>query len=352
MDDKWAGFLITREAIRGHAWAPIAFAAATIILMMVMRVCPATAAPSEVVDLNIVAHQDDDLLFMQPDILNRYRQQGIGQVTVFVTAGNLRTDDTVYMRERELGALDALGQMGLMARDRRGVNAGSAHWTIHQVSYGEALVTQADGVEFPDLHAIFLRVPASKSEDGERIDRDLQDRAAPKVPNLGTFWNDSRESVAAVDFSVRYDRQRLIDLLGTILDTWKPRHVRTQDSDNPFPEHPNREYYDHVDHFYSALFAKAALGLHIGHGHKPSEYWIYQGYVIAGWEDNLSPEEALSKARLFYAYSVADRQIGPFDVTKSDAPEIWSNWGGRESGYSKYLQRQYRTQKPLPALSR
>src|SRR5690349_8766210 len=38
-------------------------------------------------DLVIVAHQDDDLLFMQPDLLEAVRR-GRGVTTVYVTAGN------------------------------------------------------------------------------------------------------------------------------------------------------------------------------------------------------------------------------------------------------------------------
>src|SRR5439155_20706888 len=44
-----------------------------------------TPAP---VDLNIVAHQDDDILFMNPDILNTVYIAGHRQVTVYITAGN------------------------------------------------------------------------------------------------------------------------------------------------------------------------------------------------------------------------------------------------------------------------
>src|SRR6476469_6198184 len=48
-----------------------------------------TPAP---VDLNIVAHQDDDILFMNPDILNKV-VEGHRQVTVYITAGNIGLAD-------------------------------------------------------------------------------------------------------------------------------------------------------------------------------------------------------------------------------------------------------------------
>ena len=51
-----------------------------------------TPAP---VDLNIVAHQDDDILFMNPDILNSV-VMGHRQVTVYITAGNIGLADADF----------------------------------------------------------------------------------------------------------------------------------------------------------------------------------------------------------------------------------------------------------------
>ena len=46
-----------------------------------------SAQKSKRCDVNLVAHHDDDILFMQPDILCSYRQES-SQVTVFLTGGN------------------------------------------------------------------------------------------------------------------------------------------------------------------------------------------------------------------------------------------------------------------------
>src|SRR5262249_34843865 len=58
-------------------------------------------------DLAIVAHQDDDLLFMQPDLLEAIRR-GDGVTTVYITAGN-GTNGTSYSDRRYEGARDAYG---------------------------------------------------------------------------------------------------------------------------------------------------------------------------------------------------------------------------------------------------
>jgi len=69
-----------------------------------------TPAP---VDLNIVAHQDDDILFMNPDILNTVYIAGHRQVTVYITGGNIGLADAAfglgadpkYVQDREEGAI-------------------------------------------------------------------------------------------------------------------------------------------------------------------------------------------------------------------------------------------------------
>ena len=64
------------------------------------------------VNMNIVAHQDDDILFMNPDILNSV-VAGNRQVTVYITAGNIGLADATacppgdpqYPIARENGAI-------------------------------------------------------------------------------------------------------------------------------------------------------------------------------------------------------------------------------------------------------
>ena len=64
----------------------------------------AAAAPCGTnVTMNIVAHEDDDLLFQNPMVLQRVRA-GACLRTVFATAGDSGTDADSYWRDREDGA--------------------------------------------------------------------------------------------------------------------------------------------------------------------------------------------------------------------------------------------------------
>jgi hypothetical protein len=71
------------------------------------------------VDLNIVAHQDDDILFMNPDILNSV-VAGHNQVTVYITAGNVAEDDQAYAMQREDGAIAGYSKLLQLADVIRG----------------------------------------------------------------------------------------------------------------------------------------------------------------------------------------------------------------------------------------
>ena len=58
-------------------------------------------------DLVVVAHQDDDLLFMQPDVLEAV-QHGVGVTTEYVTAGN-GTHGVDAAAKRYVGLMEAYG---------------------------------------------------------------------------------------------------------------------------------------------------------------------------------------------------------------------------------------------------
>jgi hypothetical protein len=81
--------------------------AAKYICAVVLLICFAqytwARPPSRTpVDVNIVAHQDDDTLFINPDILNS-AVAGHRQVTVFITSGSYY--DPCYASDREAGAI-------------------------------------------------------------------------------------------------------------------------------------------------------------------------------------------------------------------------------------------------------
>ena len=59
-------------------------------------------------DVVVVAHEDDDLLFMQPDVLEAV-ERGDGVTTVYVTAGNGLHGDVDTATTRYIGLMEAYG---------------------------------------------------------------------------------------------------------------------------------------------------------------------------------------------------------------------------------------------------
>src|SRR4029453_17152764 len=99
---------------------------------------------SELCDVNFVAHHDDDILFMQPDILSSY-SQGSSQVTVFLTGGNDGVwNDVDNTKGREEGAKSAYAQMELIRMGSRGASTENFKWQTKQCSYGGVSVTCAE----------------------------------------------------------------------------------------------------------------------------------------------------------------------------------------------------------------
>lgn len=72
--------------------------------------------------LNIVAHEDDDLLFMSPDLLHAI-QSGRCVRTIFVTAGD-NGENASYWQTREQGPLAAYAQMAGVANAWTQTDAG------------------------------------------------------------------------------------------------------------------------------------------------------------------------------------------------------------------------------------
>lgn len=66
--------------------------------------------------MNVVAHQDDDLLFRSPDLLHDVQAHRCVRA-VFVTAGDAGRD-SAYWTGRETGARAAYAQMTAAARRR------------------------------------------------------------------------------------------------------------------------------------------------------------------------------------------------------------------------------------------
>jgi LmbE family N-acetylglucosaminyl deacetylase len=276
---------------------------ALVLVGLVLACAPRPVDPPRAdgpLSLQVVAHQDDDLLFMNPDLRDDV-QAGRPVVTVFLTAGEGSSEDPAkYTASRQTGARAAYAAMADATDD----------WV------GESLRIDADHqVEQyslrarPSLKLIFVNLP----EDG-----------ATTAPGgwhaLRRLWTDQNESVrvttvmpadAKVAKPSSYSRYEVLDLLQTLMERFQPTVVRTQDS-SPRRDYPYwKPFFDHPDHLMTAKFTEAAARNYRDSARRPVFVEIgYRDYNIEQSPVNLPPRQQQQKLADFGRYQAHDPLLG------------------------------------------
>lgn len=201
-------------------------------------------------DLTIVAHEDDDLLFMQPD-LDEAILRGTGVTTVYVTAGDGgrgygKAEDRYEGLKAAYGAL-----------------VGNFDWVCGWI--------ERDGhpLEHCRLAAAQLSLVFVGYPDGGR------------TANLGhgllQLWQGAVASATTVARRwTTYDRDQLIALIAHVIDDTAPTTLRTLDLAGHRGAHPE-DYPDHPDHVLAGALALVATAA----SSRSPELIAYRGYSNA-----------------------------------------------------------------------
>lgn len=301
---------------------------ALILTVFLLACAPRPGEPprgSSPLSLQVVAHQDDDLLFMNPDLRDDVRAER-AVVTVFLTAGEANASDPAeYMASRQAGVRAAYAAMADVADD----------WI------GEPLRIDADHqVEQyslrarPSIKLIFVNLP----EDGTRTPGGLH--------ALRRLWSDRNESVRVTAVQPRgslvakpssYRRYDLLDVLQTLMERFQPTVVRTQDSE-PRKDYPHwKPFYDHPDHLMTAKFTEAAARNYRDSARRPVFVEIgYRDYNIEQSPVNLDPAQQRQKLADFKRYTAHDPLLGKqvsYDNWPRRTYKRWPrgvSWAGRD----------------------
>ncbi|MEU4803916.1 PIG-L family deacetylase [Actinosynnema sp. NPDC023587] len=278
---------------------PLALLVALTLAVLVACGDP-TAQPAgagEVAHLQVVAHHDDDLLFMNPDVRDGVRS-GNRLMTVFLTAGEAgEPDANDYSAARQAGTRAAYARM-----------AGAPdEWS------GSALVLAGGRTaeryslrSRPRVELVFLNLP-----------EDADPRAEGGRGALGRLWRDRGGWVSVttlvptggqVSEPSRYTGNGLIRTLVKLMEGFRPTVLRTQDAD-PDPDYPFwQPLHDHPDHVMSARFAEAAARVYRRSPDRPALSVVgYRDYNTETAPVNLSPEQQQDKVDHFAAYQRHDR---------------------------------------------
>ncbi|KAL5339525.1 hypothetical protein BJX70DRAFT_363899 [Aspergillus crustosus] len=227
--------------------------------------------------LNIVAHEDDDLLFLNPDILDHIAG-GDDILTVFLTAGDAGLGPD-YWTSRQAGSLAAYAEMAGVA------NA----WAESDLGIPGKDIPLYTLDESNQITLAYMHLPDG-SGDGNGF-------ASTGYQSLEKLWKEAIGSISTVDESgTTYTRDRLVYTLSQIISEYGPDEVNTQDYINDFGTG------DHSDHTAGALFANEAAAA--------SGFWgtltAYEGYPTKNLPPNVEGDSLAAKKAAFFTYAAFD----------------------------------------------
>jgi LmbE family N-acetylglucosaminyl deacetylase len=202
--------------------------------------------------LTIVAHPDDDLLFMQPDLQDALSRGG-GMTTVYVTAGN-DTKGLDYVEGRYAGLMAAYGAI-----------AGTHDWSCGWIDIADHAAEHCR-LDEAGISLVFLGYP----------DGGLTGEQPTSLRNL---WQGAIASATTISRrTATYDRADLIAVLSEIVTTTAPAALRTL-------EVAATHGHDHSDHMVVGALAVLATAA------TPAqpELTSYRGYNIEREPVNADP---------------------------------------------------------------
>jgi LmbE family N-acetylglucosaminyl deacetylase len=288
----------------------IALALAGLVIACSARVPPAGDSTGPL-SFQVVAHQDDDLLFMNPDLGDDVRS-GRSVVTVYLTSGESNAKDpAAYAAQRQVGVRAAYAAMAGVPDEWQGSALRiDADHSVEQYS-----LTARPGVKL-----IFVNLP--------------EDHGGSHA--LRRLWADQSESVRAetlvptgsqVPTSYRYSRYGLVDMLQTLMARFQPTVVRTQDA-NPDTAYPHwQPFYDHPDHLMTAKFTGEAAALYRRSARQPVFVEVnYRDYNVERAPVNLDAAQQQDKLDDFAKYRAHDPMVGN-QQSYSDWPRrMYQRW--------------------------
>jgi LmbE family N-acetylglucosaminyl deacetylase len=294
-----------RGSHRAHDPAKAAIAPTTILPITTDQLAGTDCAGPTI--MNFVAHEDDDLLFMNPDLLHEIKG-GDCVRTIFLTAGNDGKGES-YWLSRQLGAEAAYNEM-------LGTNSIWIQRTV-QLNTSE-YITVANPRDNLKISLIFFDLP----------DGNLTGQGFPMshFESLAKLQSGAISTIQSVDGQSTYTAPQLVKDLAELMVLYHPSEIHTQADVKSVP------YPDHSDHIATGKFTQAAATVYdqeqfIGAVTIPVK--LYVGYPIHGYPANVSGSDLEQKEAAFFVYAQYDG-----DVCRTIA-------ACQSTAYGFYLTRQY-----------
>jgi LmbE family N-acetylglucosaminyl deacetylase len=277
------------------------------ILPIALDELPYTSCPVPTI-MNVVAHEDDDLLFMSPDLIHDV-QAGHCVRTVYVTAGDGGIGQ-FYWLGRQQGSQAAYSKM-LGADDI---------WVDRIVKLNDQeYITVSNPRGDSRVSLIFLHLPDG-SPRGEGF-------GSTRHESLMKLESDRISQFDSVDGQSTYTSAQLTDALATLMHLYQPAEIRTQANSI------SRRYPDHSDHMAVGHYTQKAYDLYETQqfeGKVTVPLKFYLGYPIHQLPQNVEGSDLQEKMSAFFAYANFDGGVCSSAAACSHDP-----------AYGFYIDRQY-----------
>ncbi|MFJ6755222.1 MULTISPECIES: PIG-L family deacetylase [unclassified Streptomyces] len=261
--------------------------------------------------LHVVAHPDDDLFFMNPD-LSRSISTGVKVATVYLTSGESDgrneahsphledperpADHAAYAEARQNGIRAAYAQMATGNR--------ASAWQRRSIPTAGGGSAEVDVlVARPEVNLIWMQLREARSISGDNPDslRGLWDG---KVPALGAQLT----SGTPVKPWFSYTKEQAVEAIADVFARYRPTTIRTQDP-TPGRAQGGGAFLDHQDHMYGARFVQAAAERYAKSTDRPHfSVQNYVSYPNSSLPPTLDPQAAEEKLGYLKTYAWTDHQ--------------------------------------------
>ncbi len=259
--------------------------------------------------ITTVAHQDDDLLFMNPDQIHSLRA-GDCLRTIYITAGDAGGND-LYWLGREKGSQEAHDWM-----DGPDKNI----WLQRIIKLGDhQYITIATPRGKPNISLIYIRLPDGNVK-GNGFKQD-------HFESLAKLESGHIPALNSVDGQSSYTKADLTNALVSLMEFYKPSEVRTQ-----AVQSLSLRYPDHSDHLAVGRYTHIAYDQYKKQSGSEAPISYYVGYPIHDSQPNIFGQDYQDKASAFFIYSQYDDGGCTTFVTCNT-----------RSVYGEYLKRQIKT---------
>ena len=227
--------------------------------------------------MTVVAHEDDSLLFQNPDLLHDI-QSGRCVRTVFVTAGNAGQGQG-YWSSREKGAEAGYASMAGVPNTWSQADAGIT-------GHAMPLMTLTGN---PKVSIVYMRLPDAAIDGTGNAPNSSQ--------SLQDLWTGKINQIAAVDGSSSYTAADLINTLTTLMKSFGPDRIDTQDFAGAYGNG------DHSDHLTTAYLTQQA-----SRGYNTIKHTLvgYMGYPSQSQPSNVTGSDFTGKLAAWLAYAPFD----------------------------------------------